>query len=197
MAHKRLEDDKAFEAVLSCSECLSRLREPKLLGCSHSFCQSCVQKLVKKGDVNIKCPICKRLTTAQSGVGSLLDDFRYHQFVDSLRAVNLEDYQAVKSKHYQAVKQQVDQNIQIFVSTLTGRNIVIEAKLGDYALELKKKIETKLAISPEMQRLIFVGKQLRDGHTLREYGIQNGSTLQLLTPILRDGYIWPWSAWSL
>ena len=45
---------------------------------------------------------------------------------------------------------------------------------------LKKEIQYQLFILPDRQQLIFSGKNLKDGQTLRDCNIQNESTVQLI-----------------
>jgi len=93
-------------------------------------------------------------------------------------------------------------DLQIIVSTLTGRDISIDIDEDSTVLDIKSKIQDQEAIPPEQQRLIFDGKQLEDDLLARDYKIKNGSQLHLVLRLRggmmhissgRDGFDNPYS----
>ena len=76
-------------------------------------------------------------------------------------------------------------NRQIFVKTLTGKTITLEVQGNVSIAMIKEVILKKEGFPPNLQRLIFAGRQLEDARTLNSYNIQNGSTLRLV--VFRPG----------
>lgn len=70
--------------------------------------------------------------------------------------------------------------MQISVKTLTGTNIDLEVNPFDTIESVKQKVQEKVGIARENQRLLFAGKQLENNRALADYGVQTGNTLNLV-----------------
>lgn len=78
---------------------------------------------------------------------------------------------------------------QIFVKNIDGKTYTINQVRGELSVEeLKVKIEDKVGLPVEEQRLIHQGKQLEDDKLLRDYKIEKESNIHLLLRLRGGGY---------
>ena len=60
---------------------------------------------------------------------------------------------------------------QIFVRTMTGKTVTLDVSAVETIETVKMKLERLVDVPSDQQRLIFAGRQLEDGRTLRDYNI--------------------------
>ena len=72
-------------------------------------------------------------------------------------------------------------HMEIFVQLLTGKVITLQVDSNDTIEAVKSKVQSKEGISVEQQQVLFAGKQLEDGRTLKDYNVREQSTLRLFT----------------
>ena len=77
--------------------------------------------------------------------------------------------------------------MQIFVTTLSGRTITLEVEPSEAVESIKDKVDQKVDVPSDRQRLLHAGKHLENGRNLADYGIQNNTTVHLVVRLPGGG----------
>lgn len=72
--------------------------------------------------------------------------------------------------------------MQIFVNTPAGKQIILEIEPTDLIENLRAIIGEKIMCPVDTFRLYFLGKLLKDGHSLQYYSIQNDTHIRMTFP---------------
>ena len=94
----------------------------------------------------------------------------------------LADYNIQKESTLHLVLRLPVGSMQIVIEVSDGRTIALAVAGSDAIQQVKQKIADQHGIPVEQQTLSFEGSPLVDGHTLDEYGIEDGAVLQLTLP---------------
>jgi ubiquitin len=99
----------------------------------------------------------------------------------------LSDYNVQKESTLHLVLRLRGGSMQVFVKTLTGKDMTVDVDPTMTVEQLKKQIASTEGIAEGEQRLIYGGKQLEDSQTLQDYNIEPDSTIHLVLK-LKGGF---------
>ena len=81
---------------------------------------------------------------------------------------------------YFPIKEKERELLQIFIKTITGKEITLTVDPSLTIQKLKCEIEDAEGVPSDQQRIIFAGAQLEDSRTLASYNIKTNATLNMI-----------------
>jgi len=184
------------DPLLNCNICDEAFIDPVLTPCSHTFCRACVTRWISEKPTG-GCPKCrKRLVLSDE---TLRTDLRLREQLDDLMVECVYNprckWEGRRGDHTShkvngcpirsdrtcrgpnANRRTTTTDLMtIFIKTHEGRSMTFEVKPTETVDRLKQLIEERENIAPGMQRLLFGGKQLEEGKTLKDYNIGPDAT---------------------
>ena len=73
-----------------------------------------------------------------------------------------------------------EETIQVFVRSINAQSLIFPVKKSVSVQDFKTLVSGKSGIKTEDMRLVFGSKQLENGNTLNDYGIQANATVSLV-----------------
>lgn len=76
------------------------------------------------------------------------------------------------------------QIIQVFVASVDGTKLTVDVESNASVFKLKTILEGRTGVPADTQRLLHATKQLKDSRKLQDYGVEEGSTVQIVLRLL-------------
>ncbi|XP_068697734.1 polyubiquitin-B-like [Montipora foliosa] len=93
----------------------------------------------------------------------------------------LTDYKIQDEATLHVVLRPLGDSIQIFAKLLNGKLLTLKVEPDDLIENVKVKIQDEVGIFPDEQELLYHGRKLENGRTLRYYNIQKEFTLTVVS----------------
>ena len=139
--------------------------------------------------------LCSALASTLGATVLTYEEYLKERDQDQFKALSVTDIYSLThcygglggelSTHVYEPKCSVDLKV-LSVKTVKGNNIVIECSVEETIADIKQKLQSRVGIPANEQRIIFNGKKLEDGRTLSFYGIDNDCILYM-TQLLKGG----------